>query len=1014
MTVHQVSISLRQSLLLPCLAVLLSLPALSAPISPWQAERAVQTWLAVDADPLGAPMGGCVAGVEAQAGYYVVRLSPTGFAVVAADDRVEPIIAFSPDDEFDPSSAGPLEAMLSGDLSARMAAVQRPQRIIGPAFYSHVMDARRKWRRLLGFSTLSLMYSPSDLRVAPITNSKWSQETVASSACYNYYTPPHSPGVATNYPCGCVATAMAQVMRHFRHPVQAVGAKSFPIKVDNVSKTRSLVGGDGEGGAYDYASMVARPNWSITDEQRRAIGAICHDAGVASLTSYDPDGSSASFTDAQKALRDTFGYSNVIFGYNNSADIGPGLNGMINPNLDAGLPVILALGGAAEGHAAICDGYGYNYSTLYHHLNMGWSGEGDIWYNLPSVKTSVGDYRTVEQCLYNIFTTGIGEIISGRVFDSSSQPIEGATVVGMRGGVAALSDESSESGVYALPGARSGTSHTVIACAPGCVFSSRTVSTGRSADFAKTSGNLSGIDLIAQSGWRGPTGAPAAIPDASQSGLEVSFYINDAGVVSDLDVAVSILHGRESDLSLYLISPGGDSITLFSGIGGTGIDFLNTILNDEASSAITSGSTPFAGSYRPAQALSALDNTPAAGVWKLRVVDSVAGTTGTLVSWCLRMTAAADTQSPSCNVMAPASPTTVSPIDFDVEFSEPVSVQSGSSAIVTGGTVTSWLGSGKSYTVRVRPTGYGTVTCRIPAGAAVDASGNPNTASNTASVVYQAAVPLIKLSQPTHDTTFGRTCANVSLAGTASDYDGITKVFWSDGSAGGLCSGTTSWSVDLTLQPGRNTVTVFATDGQGNTGELVLNMDRIEPDPGDAWSGLAMVSLPFEPDETDPKTVLGFDGDYWLGYCLSMGGYVQYPDSWLWFGGDNPTPGRGFWARFADAGAAFSLSGTAPRQDQPFTIHLQPGWNIIGNPFVSPVAWSTSAIQVQAAGYAQMPLSQASALVASYLWGWDNTAGEYYLVCDPNTASGQVTSIQPWQGYWIKAKALCDLIIPAP
>lgn len=1013
MTVHQVSISLRPSLLLSCLAILLSLPALGAPVSPWQAERAVQAWLAADADPLGAPMGGCVAGVEAHAGYYVVRLSPNGFALVAADDRVEPIIAFSPDGEFDPSSAGPLEAMVSGDLSARMAAVQRPRRTVSPVFYSQVMDATRKWRRLLGFSTLSLIYSPSDERVPPIIDSKWSQETVARDACYNYYTPPHSSGVATNYPCGCVATAMAQVMRHFRHPVQAVGAKSFQIKVDNVSKTRSLVGGDGAGGAYDYDSMVAQPNWSTTDEQRQAIGAICHDAGVASLTSYDADGSSASFTDAQKALKETFGYSNVIFGYNSAADIGSGLNGMINPNLDAGLPVILALGGAAEGHAVVCDGYGYNYSTLYHHLNMGWAGEGDIWYNLPTVKTSVGDYRTVEQCLYNIFTTGTGEIISGRVLNSSSQPIEGATVVGMRVGVPTLNDKTSGSGVYALPAARSGTSYTVIACAPGCVFSSRTASTGRSADFAKTSGNLSGIDLIAQAGWRGPTDEPAAIPDGNPSGLEVSFYINDAGVVSDLDVAVSILHGRESDVSVYLISPGGGSITLLSGVGGTGVDFLNTILDDEASSAVASGSAPFAGSYRPAQALSALDGTPAAGVWKLRVVDSVDGTTGTLVSWCLRMTVVADTQPPTCTVTAPASPTTISPIDFAVEFSEPVSLASQLPSL-TGGTLVSWLGSGKSYTVRVRPTGYGTVTCRIPAGAATDASGNPNTASNTASVVYQAALPLIRLSQPTYETTFGRTCADVSLAGTASDYDGITTVFWSDGTTGGLCSGTTSWEVDLTLQPGRNTITIFATDGQGDTGELVLTIDRIEPDPGDAWSGLAMVSLPSEPDKTDPKIVAGFDGNYWLGYCLNMGGYVQYPDSWLWFGGGNPTPGRGFWARFPDAGTAFSLSGTVPRQDQPYTIHLQPGWNIIGNPFVSPVAWSTSAIQVRATGYAQMPLSQASALVASYLWGWNNATGEYYLVCDPSTASGQVTSIQPWQGYWIKAKAPCDLIIPAP
>ena len=51
---------------------------------------------------------------------------------------------------------------------------------------------------------------------------------------------------------------------------------------------------------------------------------------------------------------------------------------IINPNLDAGCPVMLGID--PIGHAVPCDGYGYDLSTLYHHLNYGWSGNFNAWY----------------------------------------------------------------------------------------------------------------------------------------------------------------------------------------------------------------------------------------------------------------------------------------------------------------------------------------------------------------------------------------------------------------------------------------------------------------------------------------------------------------------------------------------------------------------------------------------------------------------------------------------------------
>ena len=45
----------------------------------------------------------------------MVYLAPSGFVVVPADDRADPVIAFAPAGRYDPSPKNPLGAMVSRD-----------------------------------------------------------------------------------------------------------------------------------------------------------------------------------------------------------------------------------------------------------------------------------------------------------------------------------------------------------------------------------------------------------------------------------------------------------------------------------------------------------------------------------------------------------------------------------------------------------------------------------------------------------------------------------------------------------------------------------------------------------------------------------------------------------------------------------------------------------------------------------------------------------------------------------
>ena len=156
---------------------------------------------------------------------------------------------------MDPSAENPLWSLLKGDLPGRVAAARdRTARGQGPG------RDRAKWQALAAEAESPLAGSPevTEARVSPLIGSRWDQEQAGGQAVYNYYTPPNAAGAVNNYPCGCVATAGAQVMRFFQFPTVGVGTGSFTITVDNTSTTARLRGGDGLGGGLPVGRHAAR------------------------------------------------------------------------------------------------------------------------------------------------------------------------------------------------------------------------------------------------------------------------------------------------------------------------------------------------------------------------------------------------------------------------------------------------------------------------------------------------------------------------------------------------------------------------------------------------------------------------------------------------------------------------------------------------------------------------------------------------------------------------------------
>lgn len=118
--------------------------------------------------------------------------------------------------------------------------------------------------------------------------------------------------------------------------------------------------------------------------------------------------------------------------------------------------------------------------------------------------------------------------------------------------------------------------------------------------------------------------------------VPISLTIGRFQVVID-----SITHTFDGDLDVFLVSPAGDSIELFTDVGSSGDNFIGTLLTDTAAISITAGTAPFTGAFRPEASVPPVNSfayfngSNAMGNWILRIRDDAGGDVGILHRWSI-------------------------------------------------------------------------------------------------------------------------------------------------------------------------------------------------------------------------------------------------------------------------------------------------------------------------------------------------------------------------------------------
>jgi len=107
------------------------------------------------------------------------------------------------------------------------------------------------------------------------------------------------------------------------------------------------------------------------------------------------------------------------------------------------------------------------------------------------------------------------------------------------------------------------------------------------------------------------------IPDAPHAGIERAMTAAGTAQVGSVEVSVDISHAWIGDLRVSLISPAGTEVLLHDGEGGSSDNLIRTF---------TTATVP---------SLAMLGEEPAAGTWRLKIVDTEAPDAGKLNHWRL-------------------------------------------------------------------------------------------------------------------------------------------------------------------------------------------------------------------------------------------------------------------------------------------------------------------------------------------------------------------------------------------
>ncbi len=357
-------------LILPFLLLVSSISLFGNEISIAEAERLVPTVIKRNARPVLknarnlAITERFTKKSDGKANFHIFNLSPTGFVIIAGDDRYNAVLAFSDESNIDLSNKEEYVG-LYGTLSSHEARIQ----YIRENKLTASLAVQNEWKTLRSGNTTTARQA---VVVAPLTTTLWNQGTYYNAECPANEESAESGPDGRTY-CGCGPVAMAQLIKFHNSPVTGNGKNSY---VDPIYGEQ----------AADFCSTDY--NWTNMPDELTApnpdVAKLIYHMGVSTYTYYSTDYTETYISYMRNAFVNNFGFDkSANWFYDGNGDF----HWVARNDLDRGRPLLLSgvsvFGGA---HTWVADGYGYfdasggEGDTEYFHFNWGWGGDNNGWF----------------------------------------------------------------------------------------------------------------------------------------------------------------------------------------------------------------------------------------------------------------------------------------------------------------------------------------------------------------------------------------------------------------------------------------------------------------------------------------------------------------------------------------------------------------------------------------------------------------------------------------------------------
>ncbi|MDD5569610.1 MAG: thiol protease/hemagglutinin PrtT [Bacteroidales bacterium] len=304
--------------------------------------------------------------------FYVFNFRGGGFVIVSADDAVIPVLAHSSEGKFEQKINNPAVKSWFDNYCEEIKFI----------IDNNISNSQTKeeWEKIIA---LSFKKNTEDIQ--PLLTTKWNQNIY-----YNEMCPVDSAGPGYHTFAGCLATAMAQILKYHSYPEKGTGSHKYFLGVND------SVYADFGNTFYNWTSM---PDSIISSNS--AVATLIYHCGVSVDMNYGATGSFSFITTVPYALKNYFNYSNSVevkAKYDFPNDYA-WKNEIIN-ELNSNRPVLYNGTGGSGGHAFVCDGYRSSDDKF--HFNWGWSGDYNGYYAIGNLNPSSYNFT-----VNNLMVTGI-------------------------------------------------------------------------------------------------------------------------------------------------------------------------------------------------------------------------------------------------------------------------------------------------------------------------------------------------------------------------------------------------------------------------------------------------------------------------------------------------------------------------------------------------------------------------------------------------------------------------------